>query len=211
MRKLVLKMSMSLDGFVCGPKNELDWMFSSPGPNTADWQVEFLWQAGLHIMGARTFKDMSAWWPYSDEIYAPVMNEIPKAVFSRSGLAKAATTESLRDAQNHRPLKGTVSPHAGTWKDAEIVAGDLATEIQRLKQQDGKLIVAHGGASFAQSLVTTGLIDEYRLLIHPVAIGSGKPLFAKLTAPLRLRLQEARSFGNGVVAHVYVPSAEVRS
>jgi dihydrofolate reductase len=211
MRKLILKMSMSLDGFVCGPNNELDWMFATPGNDSAEWTVETLWQAGLHIMGARTFKDMAAWWPYSDEIYAPVMNEIPKAVFSRSGLADTATTEGLQDAQRHRPLKGALSPHAGSWKQAEIITGDLATEIRRLKQQDGKPLVAHGGASFAQSLVTTGLIDEYRLLVVPVAIGRGKPLFGKLTAALRLKPQEERSFGNGVVAHVYLATQETGS
>ncbi|HEX3653324.1 MAG TPA: dihydrofolate reductase family protein [Rhizomicrobium sp.] len=211
MRKLVLKMSMSLDGFVCGPNNEMDWMFSSSGRNSGEWTVEFLRQAGLHIMGARTFKDMAAWWPHSDEIFAPVMNEIPKAVFSRAGLSHVATTEALQDAQRHRPLKGVVSPHARTWKEAEVVTGELAAEINRLKQQDGKFIVAHGGASFAQSLVTTGLIDEYRLLIHPVAIGVGKPLFGKLAAPLRLKLQETRSFGNGVVALIHLASQEERS
>jgi dihydrofolate reductase len=208
MRKLVLKMSMSLDGFVCGPNNEMDWIFATPGNDSAEWTVETLWQAGLHIMGARTFKDMSAWWPYSDEIYAPVMNEIPKAVFSRSGLGNVTTTEGLQDAQRHRSLKGALSPHADSWREAEIITGDLATEIRRLKQQDGKVIVAHGGASFAQSLVTTGLIDEYRLLVLPVAIGRGKPLFGKLPAPLRLQLQEERSFRNGVVAHVYLVAQE---
>jgi dihydrofolate reductase len=211
MRKLVLKMSMSLDGFVCGPNNELDWMFSSSGGNSAEWTVGFLRNAGLHIMGARTFKDMSAWWPRSDEIYAPVMNEIPKAVFSRSGLANATTSEGLREAQRRRPQNGALSPCADSWKEAAIITGELATEVRRLKQQDGKLIVAHGGASFAQSLVTTGLIDEYRLLVFPVAIGRGKPLFGKLTAPLRLKLQEERSFGDGVVAHVYLASPETRS
>ncbi|HEY4112623.1 MAG TPA: dihydrofolate reductase family protein [Rhizomicrobium sp.] len=211
MRKLILKMSMSLDGFVCGSDNELDWMFSTAGDSSAAWTVESLRLAGLHIMGARTFKDMAAWWPTSDEVYAPVMNEIPKAVFSRSGLANATTTEGLQEALRHRGPKGVLSPHADSWNDAEIITGDLATEIRRLKQQDGKFIVAHGGASFAQSLVTTGLIDEYRLLIYPVAIGRGKPLFGKLTAPLRLQLQEARSFGNGVVAHVYVAAGEATS
>jgi dihydrofolate reductase len=211
MRKLILKMSMSLDGFVCGPNNELDWIFTTPGTDSAEWTIETLWQAGVHIMGARTFKDMSAWWPDSDEIYAPVMNEIPKAVFSRSGLANTTTTEGLRDAHRHRAQKGARSPHADSWKDAEIITGDLATEIRRLKQQDGKSIVAHGGASFAQSLVTSGLIDEYRLLILPVAIGRGKPLFGKLASPLRLRLQEALPFGNGVVAHVYVAAEETLS
>ena len=155
-------------------------------------------------MGSRTFMHMKSWWPTSSEVYAAPMNEIPKAVFSRSGPANAKTTESLEGAK--RADAGTqraLAPHAETWDQAEIINGDMAQEITRLKRQDGKFILAHGGASFAQSLVATGLIDEYRLLISPVAIGTGKPLFSKVSKPLNLKLDECKAFENGVVTHVY--------
>ena len=99
MRKLILKMSVSLDGFVGGPNGEIDWVFKSYDAGATDWEVEALWNAGIHIMGSRTFQDMAAYWPTSTEPFAPPMNEIPKAVFSRTGtIATAATTRALEDA-----------------------------------------------------------------------------------------------------------------
>jgi dihydrofolate reductase len=207
MRELVLKMSMSLDGFVCGPNNEADWIFASSGPDSTAWTMETLHEAGLHIMGAHTFVDMKAWWPTSSEVYAVPMNEIPKAVFSRSGLANAKTTLTLEDARRaDTGTQGKRAPHAQTWDQAQIVTGDMAEGIKRLKSQDGKLILAHGGAGFAQSLIATGLIDEYRLLVHPVAVGQGKPIFRKLHKPLRLKLRETKSFASGAIAQVYRPA-----
>jgi dihydrofolate reductase len=207
MRELVLKMTMSLDGFVCGPNNELDWMFATDGSSSRAWTMETLHEAGLHIMGSRTFMDMKSWWPTSHEEFAAPMNAIPKAAFSRSGLPTAKTTAALEGAKRTEShTQGKLQPHAETWEQAEIIAGDLAEDIERLKKQDGKLILAHGGAGFAQSLVETGLIDEYRLAIFPVAIGKGKPIFNKLHAPLRLKLRYAKPFDNGVVAHVYRPA-----
>jgi dihydrofolate reductase len=83
--------------------------------------------------------------------------------------------------------------------------GDLAQEITRLKQQPGKDVLAHGGAGFAQSLVGTGLIDEFQFLIHLVALGDGLPLFSTLPKPLHLKLVSAKEFDAGAVAHIYQP------
>jgi dihydrofolate reductase len=99
-----------------------------------------------------------------------------------------------------------LSSAAATWSDATVARGDLAEEIARLKQQPGKEILAHGGAAFARSLVKLGLVDEYRLLIHPVALGRGLPLFSDLFKPIDLRLLGAAPFRGGVVAHVYRPA-----
>jgi dihydrofolate reductase len=81
----------------------------------------------------------------------------------------------------------------------------LADEIARLKREDGKPIVAHGGAAFAQSLVRGNFVDEYRLLVHPVALGRGLPLFSTLEASRALELVDVQRFGNGAVAHVFRP------
>ena len=88
MKKLVLKMSVSVDGFVGGPKGELDWIFRTQSKDAVKWDREMLWNASLHLMGSRTYHDMAAWWPTSKETFAPPMNEIPKAVFSRRGVGK---------------------------------------------------------------------------------------------------------------------------
>lgn len=76
--KLILQMRMSLDGFVCGPNGEMDWMFPHFGEDSTAWVLESLWQAGVHIMGSKTFRDMAAFWPSSTGTCAPPMNEIPK-------------------------------------------------------------------------------------------------------------------------------------
>jgi dihydrofolate reductase len=202
-RKLILKMSVSVDGFVGGPDGQIDWLFPTMDEEATAWTVDSIRRAGVHIMGSRTFRDMAAYWPASTEPFAAPMNEIPKVYFSRSGTAgTAGTTRALADANVHVPTPAAGCA-AGSWQAARAAGGDLGDEIGRLKQEPGGDIIAHGGAAFARSLVRLGLVDEYRLLVHPVALGQGLPLFADLPAPLDLELTEAIAFKAGAVAHVY--------
>ena len=90
-----------------------------------------------------------------------------------------------------------------SWDNALILTGDLAEEIKKLKAQPGKDIIAHGGASFVQSLVATGLVDEYHLLVHPVVLGNGLPIFSAVSGRIPLTLIEAKTFPAGAVAHSY--------
>jgi dihydrofolate reductase len=213
MRKLVLKMSMSIDGFVGGPNGELDWMFKSLDDSVTGWIVDTLRRTGVHIMGSRTFHDMAAYWPSSTEAFAAPMNELPKVVFSRRGLdpvqpdpsSGGGTTRALADATRLRPVPRSSTPPSD-WASPTVASGDLAEEIARLKAEDGKDILAHGGASFAQSLAQLNLIDEYRLVVHPAVLGRGLTLFGGLTAPLDLKLESATVFASGVVAKVYRPA-----
>jgi len=186
MRKLILRMSMSLDGFVAGPNGESDWLLSRRGPDSTAWVMETLEEAGLHAMGSRTYHGMAEYWPTATDAMATPMNETPKVVFTR---------------QASLELSG-----AGTWGSAQIANGDLADEVRRLKKQAGNPIVAHGGAAFARSLVRLGLVDEYRLLIAPVALGAGLPLFTERMEPLNLQLVSTSIFRSGAVAHVYRPA-----
>lgn len=210
MRKLILKMSMTADGFVGGPNGEVDWIFSNRDPDARQWTVEAISQAGLHIMGSRTFADMIAWWPYSSDVFAAPMNDIPKAVFTtkgREGVEKAKKTQAITDAGAANP-GGKREPDPKVlqgWKDAYVAAGPLADEIARLKQQPGRPIVAHGGAGFARSLIAAGLIDEYRLLVHPHVLGKGLPIFSDLPKPMPLKLVSATAFPGGAVAKIYRP------
>jgi dihydrofolate reductase len=207
MRRLILKMSMSTDGFVGGTSGEIDWIFKSTDDAVTGWIVDALWHAGVHIMGSRTFRDMAAYWPSSTEPFAAPMNEIPKVVFSRRGLAAddAETTRALSDASSVLPVpKPGVVSH--DWVQPVVAAGDLAEEIARLKAEDGKDILAHGGASFAQSLAKLNLVDEYRLVVHPIVLGRGLSLFGELTVPLDLKLESATVFATGVVGKVYRPA-----
>ena len=180
MRQVVLQMGVTLDGYVSGTGGEGDWGLPAEDPDVRAWKVTSLRQVGTHIMGRVTYEQMAAHWPTATGDYAGFMNSLPKVVFSKT------------------------LPAAG-WADSRIARGDLAEEIAALKTEPGGEIMAHGGAAFVQSLSRLGLVDEYRLVILPVALGSGLPLFKDLPKPLRVDLAEARSFPDGTVIHVYRP------
>jgi dihydrofolate reductase len=210
MRKLILKMSMSLDGFVAAPDGGLRQLFTRD-EQAAAWTVETVWNASLHIMGSRTFQDMAAYWPTSTEVFAPPMNQIPKAVFSTRGTAvlKAAeTTAALRDARANAATGQSAERQAGSesWAEAYVASGDLTEEVAKLKAQDGKPVVAHGGVGFARSLVSRALIDEYHLLVHPFVLGQGHALFSDLASPVALRLLGSEVFPAGAMALIYQPA-----
>ena len=178
MRKLVLKMSVSVDGYVGTSDGDLGWVFPSVDSEVTNWLVDVLRNAGTHIMGRALYDTMAAYWPTATNPYAAPMNDIPKVVFSKT----------LKRAD---------------WQVSEVASGDLREEVSRLKQAPGGYILAHGGSRFTQSLVKFGLIDEYRLLVHPVTLGSGLPLFA---AQRNLKLIDLKRFGTGAVALIYQPA-----
>ena len=179
MRQVTLQIGMSLDGYVASDREH-------PGvavPEDADlvrWKLDRVAKAGAHLMGRTTYEEMASYWPQSTHQYAAPMNDIPKIVFSKS------------------------LPE-GSWPTTRIARGDLAAEIAAIKAEPGPDVMVHGGASFAAALAAQGLIDEYCLVIQPVAVGSGQALFAKLPAALRLELVEAQGFECGVVVHIYRP------
>jgi dihydrofolate reductase len=208
MRKLILRMNLSLDGFMGGPNGEIDWIFKSFDASASAWAVTTLWQAGVHIMGSRTFRDMAAYWPASTDPIAAPMNAIPKVVFTRRGLEQASTTRALMDAPRLRAEDSVAATPSNleSWTNPGVARGELAAEIARLKQEPGKPILAHGGASFARSLVRERLVDEYWLLVYPVALGRGLSPFTELEKPLALELANRTAFDGGVVEHVYRPA-----
>lgn len=210
MRELILKMSMSLDGFVSDLDGGNKWMFGADQEARA-WTVETIWNASLHIMGSRSFQDMAAWWPTSTDVFAPPMNQIPKAVFSRQGpalLRKVNTSAALDEARARAGATQSAQPQPGaeSWAEAYVASGDLAEEIAKLKAQEGKPIIAHGGVRFARSLVAHGLVDQFVLGVHPIALGKGLPLFSDLPAWRRLELVSSRAFPGGSVAQIYRPA-----
>ena len=176
MASLVLKMSVSLDGYVAPMDGSTGWIAAGSSGDALSWTVETVSNAGAHLMGAATYAAMAAHWPSDSGPFAKPMNEIPKVVFS----------DSLASAD---------------WAETTIAAGDLAEAITRLKQErSGGYLLAHGGARFTRSLVETGLIDEYRLMIHPVVLGAGERLFL---APLTIEPISTTAFTGGGVAHVF--------
>jgi dihydrofolate reductase len=209
-RDLILKMALSIDGFVSDLDGRNTWMFGADQEAKA-WGVELIWNASLHIMGSRSFHDMAAWWPTSTDPFAAPMNQIPKAVFSRQGpaiLTKVSTSAALDEARAKAGATQSAQPQPGaaSWAEAYVASGDLVEEIAKLKAQEGKPIIAHGGVSFARSLVAHGLIDRFALIVAPVALGKGLPLFSELAAPTRLKLMSSKAFPGGAVAQIYQPA-----
>lgn len=182
--KLVVQMDVSLDGHVARPGKfgAGGWGVPPEDPALKARKLDLIRDAGMHLMGRTTYEEMSGFWPTSDDEYAAPMNDIPKVVFSRT-LTKA------------------------DWPESTIASGDLADEIGALKREPGKDLIAWGGAAFAQSLSRLRLVDEYRLVVQPVALGEGLPLFAGFTEPLVLDLIEAQAYADGAVLHIYRPAA----
>ncbi|RUM22300.1 dihydrofolate reductase [Rhizobium vallis] len=199
MRELILTMAMSLDGFVSGPEGETEWIFSGDQEAIA-WKVENAWNAGLHIMGSRTFQGMASYWPTATGVFAPPMNQIPKAVFSKQGPA------ILKAAETAKGRGEGLQPGAESWGEAYVASGDLAEEIARLKAHDGKPIIAHGGAAFARSLIAHDLVDQYMLMVYPLALGKGLPIFSDLAQPRQLELIGSKVFPKGSMAQIYRPT-----
>jgi dihydrofolate reductase len=186
MRKLVLSMAVSLDGLVARPGRFGAGGWGPPPEDPALKQRKLDWfgNVDLHLMGRVTYEEMAGFWPTSDDPYAAPMNQIPKVVFSKT----------LERAE---------------WADTQIARGELASEIAELKRQPGNDLLAWGGAAFAQSLSVLGLVDEYRLILQPVALGAGLPLFKHLSQPLRLQLVDAHTYF-GAALHVYRPAPRGR-
>jgi dihydrofolate reductase len=181
MRRLILQTSVSVDGYVAALDKSHPWSEGSEEDEAFKrWILDSVWAAGAHLMGRVTYEEMSAFWPTSTSEYAAPMNEIPKVVFSKT----------LQHAD---------------WPETRIARGDLAEEIARLKHEPGNELIAYGGATLDQALSRLGLVDEYRLMIQPAALGAGLPLFKDLPAPLHLELVEATTYQTGVAIHLYRP------
>jgi dihydrofolate reductase len=145
-------------------------------------------------MGRKSFETMTPYWPTAIGPFAAPMNNIPKALFTKKGFKGIDPVHTTTAEQ---------SPTVNSWAEARVFDGDLVAGIKAIKAESGKPIVAIGGAGFMQSLIATGLIDEYQLAIHPVALGSGLPIFTGLKIPLYLKLVDAKAFPGGVVVHTY--------
>ncbi|HVH08909.1 MAG TPA: dihydrofolate reductase family protein [Gemmatimonadales bacterium] len=179
MRKIILMMSVSVDGFIEGPHRELDWHMVDDELHTHfNDQLKTM---GGFLEGRVTHELMAQFWPTADTNpastrpmieFARIWRDMPKIVFSRTLERSDWNTTVVREV--------------------------VAEEIEKLKAQPGGDL-ALGGADLAAAFMRYDLIDEYRIYVHPIVIGKGKPLFPRSDARISLRLAETRAFGNGVV------------
>lgn len=186
MRKLILEEWLSMDGYVAGKNGELDYFPSTASNNYADHhQLEFMEGIDAILMGRITYNLFVDFWPAATtdtEIIADKLNSIPKIVFSNT----------LKNAP------------WGKWPEVQIIPGDAAVEIKKLKEQEGKNMVIWGSISLAQTCITAGLVDEYRLHICPTAIGGGRLLFPNFDQYKKFRLVESRNYETGVMYLKYI-------
>lgn len=177
MRKVIVSNLASLDGFFETLDKKLDWFVTDE--EFFAYAREMLRAADTLLFGRTTYELMANYWPTSpaDEI-ADKMNNLPKIVFSKT----------LQTAE---------------WKNSRLVKGNAAEEISKLKQLPGKDMVILGSSILASSLLQQGLVDEYRVILQPVLLGSGSSLFKDITERIQVKLISAKAFGSGVVLLSY--------
>jgi dihydrofolate reductase len=180
MKKVILNLAVTLDGYIEGPNGEIDWCIMDDDMNFE----EFLSEIDTIFFGRISFDAWNKYQPGPDAGTAEkkmwdIFDSKRKVVFSN---------QSRHD------------------DNAEFISSNLAEKVAEIKLQDGKDIWLFGGAKLVSSFIRLGLIDEYQLSVHPVALGRGKPLFENLEQRLELKLIKSRQFRSGVVQLFYKPA-----
>ncbi len=185
MRHLIFFMHTSLDGFVAGPKGELDW--AKIDEELFDFVATMTAKADTALYGRVTYDMMQGYWPDAgnkpnaskhDKEHSAWYNKVAKVVLSR--------TLSEKGLDNTR-----------------VISGHLADNINEIKQQDGKNILIFGSPSASHALLSEGLIDEFWLFVNPILLGQGMPLFKGVREITKLNLIESKTFACGVIALHY--------
>jgi dihydrofolate reductase len=180
-RKVVVSEFVSLDGVMEDPS----WTFQFPSEDRDQYKFDELAAADALLLGRKTYEGFAAAWPQMEEQtgeYGAWMNGYPKYVVSTT------LEESLE------------------WNNSTLIEGNVAEEVSRLKEQDGKDILVFGSAALVNTLVEQDLVDEYRLMVFPVVVGSGKRLFADGIDKKVLMLVETKTFGSGAIVLTYRPA-----
>ena len=186
MRKIIVSEFVTLDGVMEDPGGAEGtryggWTFQFSGPEQEQYKFEELFKADALLLGRRTYQGFAAAWPTmpGTGVFGERMNSLPKYVVSTT----------LSDM---------------TW-NASLLRGDLTEEVTRIKQEPGQDILVFGSGQLVHALHAHNLIDEYRLMVFPVVLGSGKRLLPEGGEKKTLRLVESKPFTSGVVVLTYEP------
>ncbi|WP_102346126.1 dihydrofolate reductase family protein [Bacillus sp. Marseille-P3661] len=177
-RRILLDLAVTLDGFLEGKNGEVDWciMDSEMGFNN------FLNQIDTILYGRKSYE---LWGQYTPEKHSDTEKEMWEIIQSKEKYVFSRTQ------------KGTDN------KAAVYINDKIHEEVNKLKSKPGKDIWLYGGAGLITTFVNLGLVDEFRLSIHPVILGEGRPLFVDIKKKLNLRLVDSRTFSSGVVQLIY--------
>lgn len=179
MRSVTYSMGMTLDGCITGPDGGIEW--STPSDAQFRHHIDELRGVDVHVLGRRLYETMLYWEPggndasfdAAEQEWAMMWRALPKVVFSRTLTAVQGNTR--------------------------LSSGGLAEEIERLRSEPGDGDIAIGGATLAAEAAALDLIDEYRVMVHPVLVGGGTPLFPRAARRVDLELVESRTFDSGVL------------
>jgi dihydrofolate reductase len=182
MRKVIVSKFVSLDGVMEAPDQ---WHFPYFDDEMGEEIGTAMAAADAMLLGRVTYEEWAAFWPTqsSDDEIADYMNNIRKFVVS-------TTLDTVE------------------WQNSTLIKGNVAEEITKLKQQPGKDISISGSGTLVQSLLRDDLLDELRLMVHPVVVGSGKRLFEDGGDQKALKLVDSKTFGTGVVYLTYQPAGK---
>ncbi len=181
MRKLKLQVQMTIDGYIAGPNGEMDWANLDWDDELKDYVREITTPVDCIVLGRKLAQGFIPYWASNpQEEGADKFNNTKKVVF----------TKTLEKSE---------------WDNTILAKGDLVGEILKLKREDGKDMIAYGGAEFVSGLIKHGLVDEFHLFINPIAIGSGLTIFKELENQQNMVLVKSTSFECGIVVLHYQP------
>ena len=191
MRKVMVSEFVSLDGVIEDPR----WTFRFMSEERENFKFDELTASDALLLGRVTYEGFAAAWPSMMEQYR--------------GPRRAALGEyaEMMDGYPKYVVSTTLEEPLG-WNNSTLIKGNVAEEVTRLKQQPGKDILVFGSGALVNTLMQHGLIDEYRLMVFPVVVGSGKRLFGDGIETTVLSLVETNTFGSGVVVLSYSPAVE---
>lgn len=183
MRKIILFNMMTLDGFFEGDNQTIDWHNVDADFN--DFSNEQINSVDAILFGRKTYELMESYWTSpeaisNDPVIANQMNSKSKIVFSKT----------MKKAE---------------WNNTLLINDNIHSEMEKLKNQDEKDLIIFGSANLASIFIQHDLIDEYRIVVNPIILGQGNPLFIKTLAPLKLKLIKTRTFNSGNVLLYYEP------
>jgi dihydrofolate reductase len=185
--KLIVSEFVTLDGVMEAPGGEpthphTGWVFDHMGPEQQQYKLDEVREAESLLLGRVTYQGFAEAWPEREGEFADKMNSMPKHV------------------------AGSTLPEPLEWSNSTLLGGDVAGEVAKLKQRDGGPILVAGSQTLVHSLIENDLVDEYRLMVFPVLLGSGKRWFPESPDKHALRLVETKPFESGVVVHHYTPA-----